>query len=239
MCPYFLRSAILVFAFSLQVSAATAAEPLFKNPAAGKPETWTYRSQEKPGEWLVMTDASSYTKGKDGRSLMIVVSRPRDKNFVTTMVMEPQTMKPVSITVRGETEIVAEAKYAGSLAEIEYRGLDKRKSKKIWLTVVTYDQRTLFWLLRGYPFNSPRELEIDLIMPLGNRCSMKLRYLGVEHITVPAGKFRAHKLELEPNAILPIFSDKLRTYFWYSTEKIPRFLKYAYPARNIRAELIK
>ena len=113
------------------------------------------------------------------------------------------------------------------------------RNKKILLAPVTYDQRTLFWLLRGYPFDKPKELEIDLIMPLGNRCSMKVRYLGTEIISVPAGKFIAHKLEVEPNAILPMFSEKLRTYFWYSREKIPKFLKYSYPTKNESAELMK
>jgi len=236
------RKFAILFVFLLGFNIApvcSGEQPLFKNPAAGKPESWVYRTSEKHRDWLVMRDTSKYIKDKDGRSLMVVLSEPEHRRFSTTMIMEPDNMKTISVTVTGETEIVQEARYAGSMASIQYRGFKKREQKKIWVTAVTYDQRTLFWLLRGYPFQHPREIEIDLIMPLGNRCSVKVRYLGTEGITVPAGKFKAHKLEMEPNAILPVFSEKLKTYFWFSTERIPRFLKYAYPAQGVVAELVK
>ncbi|PIU51619.1 hypothetical protein COS91_03515 [Candidatus Desantisbacteria bacterium CG07_land_8_20_14_0_80_39_15] len=214
------------------------ASELFKNPAIDKPEKWKYRSSEG-GKWNIMTDSSKYIT-RNGKGFLIITSVPEDKKYVTTMTLEPDTLKPISIKIDGETETVFEAKYRGNMAVINlFRGPKNIRNKKILLAPVTYDQRTLFWLLRGYPFDKPKELEIDLIMPLGNRCSMKVRYLGTEIISVPAGKFIAHKLEVEPNAILPMFSEKLRTYFWYSREKIPKFLKYSYPTKNESAELMK
>lgn len=230
---------MLILFFTLINSFIYGAEPLFKNPSIGKSEKWKYRSQDEPGKWLNMIDSTQYIT-RNSKKLLVIKSTPENKKYVTTMTLEPYTLKPISIKIDGETESLFEANYSGNIAIINlFKGPKIVKNKKLFLTPVTYDQRTLFWLLRGYPFDNPKELEIDLIMPLGNRCSMKVRYLGTEIIKVPAGKFIAHKLEMEPNAILPIFSEKFKTYFWYSRDKIPNFLKYEYPTKKQSAELIK
>jgi hypothetical protein len=238
------RIFLIILLFTLHLTPytlhVTCAQELFKNPCAGKPETFTYLSIDGKDS-VVMTDSSKYVKDKNGRTLMVVTSKPADRRFSTAITMESVTMRPVSVTVTGNTEVVAEAKYSGSIAEIQYRGWKKRERKRLYVTVLTYDQRSLFWLLRGYNFSNPKEIEVDLIMPLGNRCSVKVRYLGKEEVTVPAGKFSAHKLEMEPNALLPMMSAKLKTYFWFSAEKVPRFLKYSYPTGRQKqtAELLK
>ena len=158
------------------------------------------------------------------------------------MTLLAKSMKPISVKVRGKSEIVCETVYKKSRAFIRFETFGKKdidKQKKIWTTDITYDQRTLFWLLRGYPFKNVKNIKIDLVMPLGNRCSMNVRYVGKENVVVPAGRFRAYKLEMEPDAVLPFFSKRLKIFFWYSTEKIPKFLKYEYPGDKIITELIE
>jgi hypothetical protein len=224
----------------ITVNHACAQTALFKNPCVGKAEKWVCRSSEKGRAWVRSTDITAY-KNIAGKNEMIVVSRIEGSSYATTMALVPETMKPIGVIVKGDTEMVCEAIYTGPFIAIRYKTFDKKKpfrTKKISDTPLTYDQATLFWLLRGYPFDKPVEIETDLVMPLGNRCSMKIRYLGKELITVPAGKFMAHKLEVEPDALLPIFSKNLKTYFWYSDEKIPKFLKYEYPKGKQVTELI-
>jgi len=212
---------------------------LFNNPAAGKLEKWVYRSEDSPGKWTNITERSSYKK-ENGKTILIIQSIPENKKYTTTMMLDSVTLKPILVRIENETGVFFEAKYRANMAVINLVSpLKTIKNKKLYVTNVTYDQRSLFWLLRGYPFNNPKEFEIDLVMPLGNRCSMKVRYLGEEEIKVPAGKFMAYKLEVEPNAVLPFFSEKLKIHFWYSKEKTPKFLKYNYPAKNVTVELIK
>jgi len=212
---------------------------LFKNPAAGKSEKWVYRTQEETGKWLIMTETSNYRKEK-GKTALVIKSVPENKKFVTTMILDSITLKPILIKIEDDTKTFFEAKYLANMGVINLSSPVKTiKNKKLYVTDITYDQRTLFWLLRGYPFDKPKEMEIDLIMPLGNRCSMKVRCLGEEDIVVPAGKFRAYKLEVEPDAVLPFFSEKLKIHFWYSKDKVPKFLKYYYPAKKLSTELIK
>jgi len=236
---------ILLLIFYFQLSAFSfqlcrAETPLFINPATGRPEAFTYLSVDGKDS-VVMTDSSKYVKDRNGRTVMVVTSRPAGRRFSTVITMESVTMKPISVTVTGNTEVVAEAKYSGSIGEIQYRGWKKRERKRVYVTVLTYDQRSLFWLFRGYNFLNPKVTDVDLVMPLGNRCSVKVRYVGREEITVPAGKFMAHKLEMEPDALLPQMSAKLKTYFWFSAEKVPRFLKYEYLTgrKKQTAELLK
>lgn len=215
------------------------ASELFNNPAIGKTEQWVYRSEDSPGKWLNITEKASYRK-ENGRTVLVIQSIPDNKKYTTTMMLDSVTLKPILIKIENETGVFFEAKYRANMAVINLTSPMKTiKNKKLYVTNITYDQRSLFWLLRGYPFGSPKEFEIDLVMPLGNRCSMKVRYLGEEEIKVPAGKFTAYKLEVEPDAVLPFFSEKLKIHFWYSKEKAPRFLKYSYPAKNVTAELIK
>ena len=113
------------------------------------------------------------------------------------------------------------------------KGGKKPKDKKIDHYPDGYNGLTLPFCLRGFPFGKKKEVKLHLTPPLRPEIpgwawrmwKSRAKYLGMETVTVPAGTFECHKLEVEATSGL-IKRVTSKYYFWYAKDPPHHFVKY-------------
>lgn len=94
------------------------------------------------------------------------------------------------------------------------------------------DMADMAFLLRGYPFDKPRTLNVLLLdsdQEESETMSFKIQPRGNEKISLNGRSFDAHKLELkiEMKGAMALFSGMIpKTYLWYDRGNGHRLLKY-------------
>ena len=112
-------------------------------------------------------------------------------------------------------------------------GEKKPKRKKIGHRQDGYNGLVLPHCLKGFPFETRKEVEIRLTPPFRpgvpfwawKMWKSYARYLGTEKVTVPAGTFDCYKLEVGASGgIIKRVTSKY--YFWFAKEPPYQFIKY-------------
>lgn len=125
-------------------------------------------------------------------------------------------------------------------------GDNKTKDRKIDHHWNGYNGVILPHCLRGFPFGEQKEVEFRVTPPIRpgipgwawKQWKTKAKYMGTEQVTVPAGTFDCHKLEVEASGGL-IKRITSKYYFWYRKESPHQFVRYQDEDGDDVTELIK
>ncbi|MFC1713738.1 hypothetical protein ACFL6S_08720 [Candidatus Poribacteria bacterium] len=109
----------------------------------------------------------------------------------------------------------------------------KPKTKKIDCSLDGYDGTVLPFSLRGFPFETKKEVKLNLTPPFKpgvpfwawRMWKSYAKLLGTEKVTVPAGTFECYKLEVGASGGL-IKRVTSKYYFWFRNEPPYQFVKY-------------
>jgi len=109
----------------------------------------------------------------------------------------------------------------------------KPKEKRIECFQDGYNGVVLPFVLRGFPFAAQKKVKLKLTPPFKpgipfwawRMWKSYAKYLGTETVTVPAGTFDCHKLEVGASGGL-IKRVTSKYYFWYAKEPPYQFVKY-------------
>ncbi|MDI3280572.1 MAG: DUF3108 domain-containing protein [Bacillota bacterium] len=191
------------------------------------PEELVYRSRMEAGAPFTVYRDLARPEVREGRPVVRITCRAEDGSQTITMLLEGKGLRPLWVElVRPDGLLFSQVTYYEQEAHlVEKPG---QKPRAVPITPQTYDQRSLFWALRGYPFARPATVHFDLLMPDGKRFRMYVRLAGEEVVTVPAGTFAAYKLEMGPADLPRFIAAGFLAYFWYSKEERPRFLRYEF-----------
>lgn len=140
-----------------------------------------------------------------------------DKNGVSAyewgnkIIIRADDFRPISVNVvdeQGQPQISID--YTDQKAHVVI------PSKKInrWIDVPedAYDMLTLFYALRGFPFERKKKVKFHLVMPKPRVMKVSLALVGKENVTVRAGTFLCYKLRMQAGGLLGRFYKK-RWYF--------------------------
>jgi len=178
--------------------------------------TWRVSGGEGRPVYEITTDAGQRKQGK-------YIIDKSDLRLVHVHVIE-QTKEgkfEMTITVRnGRQYMVSEFK-------------NKTKDKDIEHRLDGYNGILLPFYLRGFPFGKQSEVKPRLTVPafpgkplwVWKMWKSKVKFMGAEKVTVPAGTFDCYKLEVSASnwAIRRVTSEY---YFWYTKEPPHRFVKF-------------
>ena len=110
---------------------------------------------------------------------------------------------------------------------------NKREDAEIKHYPNGYNGITLPFSLRGFPFGRQEEVELRITPPFKpslptwtwKMWKSRVSSLGIERVTVPAGTFDCHKLEIEASSgLIRRFTSKY--YTWFTEEPPHYFVKY-------------
>jgi hypothetical protein len=109
----------------------------------------------------------------------------------------------------------------------------KPKKKEIECSMDGYDGAALPFSLRGFPFETQKEIEMRITPPFKPGMPMwawrmwesYAKLLGTEKVNVPAGTFDCYKLEVGASGGL-IKHLTSNYYFWFTKESPHQFVKY-------------
>lgn len=145
-----------------------------------------------------------------------------DKGLRMVAITDPVNWKPVKIEfIDGEGNSLHTTEYKNN--SVFFKTPDHTFQKEIRLTGLYYDHNTLPYLLKTYPFESNKSIQMTLILdgsfglPIGPY-GVEIENLGIETINVPAGNYDCYKLELTP-----VGFDIMKIYYWFSVDE-PRFM---------------
>jgi hypothetical protein len=112
-------------------------------------------------------------------------------------------------------------------------GSKKPKNKKIDCSLDGYDGTALPFSLRGFPFETQKEVEMKITPPFKpgvpywawRMWKSYAKLLGTEEVTVPAGTFDCYKLKVGASGgLIKRFASNY--YFWFTKEPPHQFVKY-------------
>lgn len=85
----------------------------------------------------------------------------------------------------------------------------------------------LWFALQGFPFAAPPEkpLLVRVAMSDGSVVPMHIRLVGLEDLVVPAGRFRAYHLVVEPASVPGVVARFFQVSFWYDEDAPHHLLK--------------
>lgn len=204
---------LIVFSFSVY------AQGPLQDPIIPDGEKITYRTTGDDGiefHWdLVRREA------RDGESFYRVYSESNDED------LELLINRDGLIPIWGQT--ISKGTGAHFRNEVELLSVPSLSNDAIFMTSI----QDLTYLLRGYPFRSPRDLQVA--MSMGNEDSedspfqLMVEYKKRETIRIDDESFRTYKLELAatlsgPMALFASFFPK--TYLWYNVDSPHQLLKY-------------
>lgn len=178
--------------------------------------TWRVSSGEGRPMYEITSDSGERKQAKyiiDKSDLRLihahVVEQTREGKFEMT------------ITVRsGRQYMVSEFKNKVSKKDIEHPSDG-------------YNGITLPFYLRGFPFGKQKEVEPQITVPVlpgkplwvWSMWGSKVKFIGEEKVTVPAGTFNCYKLEVSAgNWVIKRVTSKY--YFWFMKEPPYRFVRF-------------
>ncbi len=130
-----------------------------------------------------------------------------DYDFSTASFLEVDGLAPFKLAIGTQEDCGASYKQVtrrgGKLAVLEATYFPGGGLRELELPAGTEFRDSLSLRLRDYPFDAPRDLQLSLVQRQEDPRSrpweprrLLVRSAGVEDLVVPAGSFRAHRLEL-------------------------------------------
>ncbi len=110
-------------------------------------------------------------------------------------------------------------------------------NKSIKINEPVYDIKSLQYVLRGYPWDKSY-VKFNIILNNGRIVRMRAKNLGIYKIKIPAGKFTAYKILVEPLSPLVKLLYRTKVYLYFYTKSSFPYLKYEDSDGNID-EVIK
>ncbi len=98
-------------------------------------------------------------------------------------------------------------------------------NKSIKINKTVYDIKSLQYVLRGYPWDKSC-VKFNIILNNGRIVRVCGRNLGIYKIKIPAGKFPAYKILIEPSSSFIKLVYRTKVYLYFSTKSPFPFLKY-------------
>jgi len=196
------------------------ARSLFSNPGVPDAEKITYGFEDN-GVLETWTD----TVREVNRGNMTVYE------WGDKIVIKGDDFRPISVHIadeQGSTQIAIDYINRKAHVVIPIEKIDK------WIEVPddAYDMLTLFYVLRGFPYEREKKIKFPLVMPKPRVVKVSLEQVSKESVTVRAGTFLCYKLQMKLAGILGRFYRK-KWYFWFSVEKPHHFVKYEPPTGEI------
>ncbi|HEU0138570.1 MAG TPA: DUF3108 domain-containing protein [Bryobacteraceae bacterium] len=107
-----------------------------------------------------------------------------------------ETMKPIASLWRHPMLGEARAQYGDKSVQVELKG---KQARDIPVDGPVYDNEEAMWVMRRLPLAPGFKTSLNVLASLTSTCvKIDLQVTGMEDVEVPAGRFRAYKLELNP-----------------------------------------
>lgn len=196
------------------------AKGVFFNPGVPDIEKITY-GFEDDGAFRTWTD----TVRKVNRGSLAVYE------WGDKIVIRGDDFRPISVHLvdeQGRAQIAVDYTDHKAHVVIPAEKIDK------WIEVPddAYDMFTLFYVLRGFPYEREKRVEFPLVMSKPHIVKVSLEVVSKENITVRAGTFLCYKLRMKPAGIFGYFYRK-SWYFWFTVEKPHHFVKHLSPEGEV------
>ena len=205
---------ILLTLFTLNLSAQSA----LKDPMIPQGETIRYRltqREEQEFSYQIVTQNEF-----DGKQYYQV------ENQSVKEVTKSRILRDPMIPLYGEKHLYSGR--AESQSTQELLSIPQLEENEIGLL----DMNDMAFLLRGFPFDKPREMELTLLdQQAGESPGMAFRvfFRGKEKLSIDGIEYEAYKLEMkaELKGAMALFSGMIpKTYFWYDQKNAHRLLKF-------------
>jgi hypothetical protein len=146
------------------------------------------------------------------------------------IILRGDDFRPISVHIadeQGRTQIAIDYTDQKAHVVIPIEKIDK------WIEVPNdaYDMLTLFYALRGFPYEQ-KKIKFSLVIPKPRVVKVSLELIGKENVTVRAGTFLCYKLQMKLAGILGRFYRK-NWYFWFTVENSHHFVKYEPPTGEV------
>jgi len=143
------------------------------------------------------------------------------------IILRGEDFRPITVRLAdetGETQIAIDYIDQKAHFVIPIEKIDE------WIKVPddAYDMLTLFYVLRGFPYERKKKIKFPLVMPKPRVMKVSLEVVNKENVTVRAGTFLCYKLQMYLAGILGRFYRK-KWYFWFTVAKPHHFVKYEPP----------
>jgi len=196
------------------------AKSLISNPGVPDVEKITYGLEDN-GNLRTWTD----TVRKVNKNNMTVYE------WGNKMVLRGDDFRPISVHIvdeQGRTQIAIDYTNQKTHVVIPIEKIDK------WIEVPddAYDMLTLFYVLRGFPYEHKKKIKFPLVIPKPRVVKVSLELISKENVTVRAGTFLCYKLQMKLSGIFGRFYRK-NWYFWFTVEKPHHFVKYEPPTGEV------
>jgi hypothetical protein len=200
----------------------------------GEYSLWRKTSKEE-GKELEFAKVTWHKKEIDGKPVYeITEDWGEDKQ--ASYILDRSDMRlirgeVVRNTEDGRSEVTI--KVEGERQYLVHKFKDDTDDKKIDYHTNSYNGVVLQYSLRGFPFETEKEVEIRITPPFSPRVPLWIwkmwksyaKLVGEEKVTVPAGTFDCYKLETAASGgIIRRFTSEY--YTWYTKEPPHYFVKY-------------
>lgn len=206
-------------------SKANADKMPFSDPDIPNEEKLIYREKEKDS-WRTFTD--TIKKGqKNGENVYIINSLGEEK---INMLLKASTMKPIIVDSTCKyKEGMFRFKKEYQEKEVDIVIPKTKRDKPIKIPKNTYDEESLFYVLRGLVFEINKKVEFNLLYTKFDKIGMVSMYATIinkEKIIVPAGEFICYKVEMGLTGIEALLY-KEKYCFWFNVQKPHYLVKYS------------
>ncbi len=158
-------------------------------------------------------------------------------------LIKAENLQPIVIELQNSREnSVSKIEYNNNV--VTFDSPARKLYQKANLNGEYYDNYTLQFVLRGFPFDSNEIIKFTSVLdgaentPTG-QWEMEVRKIGTEKVQVPAGEFDCYKLEMGIGGFGISGTTAYSFYLWYTIDE-PRFLvKYEYALTGLLSELVK
>lgn len=220
----FMRTSLYLFLFIAFLVGDTAAEGPLSDPGIPDGETIIYTVHEKEEESAVRQEIRRVSDG--GGAFYKVFSWSDERDYELTLRAADM------VTLRSASRSrVNGADYSSETVLYQLPAIAGDE-------ILVLNSQELLYMLRGYPFASPRDLKIRFIGQSGNDSpfSLEVRFVKEERVTIEDRQIAAYKLKLDVrlSGILKLVAGLFpKTYFWYSVETPHYLVRYEGSAGGI------
>ena len=211
----------------------------------GERTVWRVSTRDKEPEFTTITWSAKNSGGRPVYEITTVTGeRKQAKYIVDRRDLRLIWCRVLRDTEDGKSEVVIEVKDGYQHLTHEFES--KRKEKKIEHKSDGYNGSILLFSLRGLPFGKQSEARLRLTPPfvpdmplwIWRMWKSRIRFLGEERVTVPAGTYDCYKLEVAASGgLIRRFTSEY--YAWYAKEPPHHFVKYQDEDGKSVTELMK
>ncbi len=209
--------------FILLVTTNLSAEAIFTPPNFPEKEVIKYRTFKKSNtnnitileKKLIRTNINGavyykiYTKSTEGFNRIELL----DKNLFTIKFLQ----------MRGK-EVDRKLTREGDMIHLIMPPKDIDKYIKIKNEV--YDAKSMQYLLRCFPWKKQKSIEFYSMLNNGRIVKLRAEKKGISEVKIPAGKFKAYKVLIEPASRIAKLVYRTKLYFYFSVKSPYPYLKY-------------